>query len=300
MKGRIDDAERLAALLEGRVTDGERAALLAELARSDDGLEILGDAAAVTRELEEEDRAAGVLPIRAPRPGARPRLSARTGALLAAGIAGLLLAPLAWRAGRIPQGSYAMNLSRRVAVAGKGLPPGVGSAPRTSVRGADDGLSPGARAVRLGARQVDLHLARIAGDAAAAGAASRDAARLLHAVAGAGTAAAVYERAAAPAGEAVADRDLEAADANAERLAGTAAVRLGAWCEAARFAATRRDAAFFRDTRREVAELAATRGLPSGAGPALGDLRTVLDGGGPVDWAGLRTRLDVLLGAAGG
>src|SRR5688572_3407035 len=47
------DPERLAALLDGRLSDDEREALLADLARSEDAMEALGDAAAVLRELEQ-------------------------------------------------------------------------------------------------------------------------------------------------------------------------------------------------------------------------------------------------------
>jgi hypothetical protein len=48
------DPERLAALLDGRLASAERDRLLTELAASDEGLEVLGDAAMVFAQLERE------------------------------------------------------------------------------------------------------------------------------------------------------------------------------------------------------------------------------------------------------
>ena len=58
------DPERIARLLDGQLGEREREALLAELAASDDGLELLGDAAALLREMED----AGDLPADPPVP----------------------------------------------------------------------------------------------------------------------------------------------------------------------------------------------------------------------------------------
>jgi hypothetical protein len=55
-----DMAQRIAALLDGRLTRTETLALLREvLDAPDDALAVLGHAGAVTRELEQEDRAQG-------------------------------------------------------------------------------------------------------------------------------------------------------------------------------------------------------------------------------------------------
>jgi hypothetical protein len=115
-------------------------------------------------------------------------------------------------------------------------------------RGGDaDGLSADARAVRVGARLVDLELQVAAGDSAAAQTA-RDVAALLAPVPGSGPATTIYADVAARAG-AVPDtlRALLAGGwREATALVPHEAALRGAWLETARVAAVRHDTAFFR------------------------------------------------------
>ncbi len=54
--------ERIAMMLDGRLTEAERSELLRGLSVDDEELEVLVDAACVTRDLENEDRASARSP----------------------------------------------------------------------------------------------------------------------------------------------------------------------------------------------------------------------------------------------
>jgi hypothetical protein len=249
----MDDAdpERLAALLDGRLSGAERDALLARLAADDEDLALFAEAAAVQRELEEADEAAavpGVLPLRRPAARAARGLDRRWLAA-AAVVAGLALLPMAWRA---TQGGAVREPAQAVAMMedqAAGLPPGWDVRPWSGTRGdgnpADDALS-----VQLGAFMVDLELAVRARNAEATRLLAQRIGLMLSAANTSGTVAAsqfnaLAERAGADPAEllpVLEDASELAADAlDRDRYA------LGAWAEAARFAADRRDAAFFRD-----------------------------------------------------
>lgn len=246
--------ERLAALLDGRLRGAERDALLARLAGSDEDLAAFADAAVVQRELEAEDEAAGtpgVLPLRRPEQALR-RMDRRWLAI-AAVVAAAALAPFAWRAsqpGAVTEPAQAVALLQTPL---GGLPAGWLDAPAWAVtRGAGGVADDGGTAARLGAYVVDLELAIRARDADATALLARRAAQMLTEASTAGTLAARHftalaDRAGAPAAEllpVLADGSDAAAQAgDADRFA------LGAWAEAARLAAARRDAEFFRDGR---------------------------------------------------
>lgn len=338
LNGSQIDPERLGALLEGQVTGRERAELLARMAAHDESLEIFADALAVTDELEREDaqridaehpvnasaetseqasavapeevRAipvatapamaedARVIPFRAPERRrawlAGPRLA------LAATVAAVAIGVTAWGLSRRgadsgDPGRYAASLAR------PGLPAGWDAAPWTAVRAPDATLDPRTRAVRLGARLTDLQAAAEAGDAVGTGQAAADVRVLLDPLPAAGPAVAIYREVEGRAGESADALEpvLARGRQSAARLAGEEAVALGAWAEAARLAAARRDAAFFRARATRDALDRATRidGLPTPAREALGRLRASSD---PPDWAVLQRDATALLAAAGG
>ncbi|CAA9372805.1 MAG: hypothetical protein AVDCRST_MAG89-4737, partial [uncultured Gemmatimonadetes bacterium] len=119
-----DEAERLAALLDGRLDADAHAEVLSRLATDDEALADYAEAAAVTRALEEEDAAAGVTPLRPAARVASPFSGARRWGAIAAVVAAVALAPLAWNrmqpAGLQEPGA----LAERLATNGTALPAG--------------------------------------------------------------------------------------------------------------------------------------------------------------------------------
>jgi hypothetical protein len=305
------DPERLAALLDGRVDADERARLVARLAASSDDAAVFADALAVTVELQAEDAAAArgaagegddgqgaaVIPLRPARrrwPGVPRRWLA-----LAAAATVVALVPLAWSARKSPPAgveTYAALLR------GGGLPAGWNARPWPATRADADPLTPGARGARIGARLVDLRLAVRARDPAAKRLAA-EVAGLLEALPASGPATAVYrevERRAGGPPEAL-EPLLERGERAASRLAGGEAVALGAWAEAARLAAARRDAAFFRAraSRDALRRAAVDAALPAPARAAARRVDAALRAEGATDWPALGGDLDQLLGALG-
>lgn len=262
------DAERLAALLDGRLDAREREQVMRELAESDDGRAVLADAAAIARELEQEGGTpampdaprAPVLPFRRPE-ARRSWWSGGRVLLVAAGLAGVALVPRAVT--RVGDGTPA------AAALVVGLPPGaVPPSPWPVLRDAAQTtvMSPRGRAVRLGARMLDVHLLAAARDAGAATAAG-DVERLLLANPPL-TGAPIDLYRAMAAGSPVDAARLDASWETIADLAGEEDVRYGAWLEAARVSALRRDVAFFarRESRAmlERAELAVVRSAVDG------------------------------------
>lgn len=329
LNGSQIDPERLGALLDRRLTGRERAELLAQLAAGE-GLEVFADALAVTDELEREDaqridaarpvdasvatpedarvipvatapamaEEARVIPFRAPERRrawlAGPRLA------LAATVAAVAIGVTAWGLSR--RGADSDDPGRYAAILARpGLPAGWDAAPWTAVRAPDATLDPRTRAVRLGARLTDLQAAVEARDAAGTGQAAADVRVLMDPLPAAGPVVAIYREVEGRAGEPA--EALEPALArgrqSAARLAGEEAVALGAWAEAARLAAARHDAAFFRARATRDALDRATRvdGLPTAAREALDRLRASSD---PPDWTALQRDATTLLAAAGG
>lgn len=280
------DPERLAALLDGRLDERERAEVLARLAASEEDFEAYVDAIAVTRELEAGDEAEGVTPLRPPgrrwwqRPGGH-------WLAIAAVLAGIALAPWLWTRASGPDlrdpGRYVALLEAE----GAGLPAGWDRTPWAVTRGPGDPLTPEARAVRLGVRLTELELAARAGDPAAAALAGEIVA-LLEEVRGAGPVAAIYGEVRRRAGEPAETLKplLEQGRKAVAQVAGEEMVALGAWAEAARVAAARRDAEFFR-SRESREMLGRAGGLPGVGEPAraaVGRIRAALEGGGAMDW----------------
>lgn len=302
------DAERLAALLDGRLDEGERAEVLARLAASDEDFGAFVDALEVTRELEAEDAGAGdsgaggVTPLR---PRAERRWWGRPGGhwlALAAGLAGVVLLPVLWMQTRGPDrddpGRFAALLRDR----GAGLPAEWDRSPWGTTRGPGDPLTPEARAVRLGARLTELEVAVAAGDPAAAEISGQVVA-LLDGVPGAAAAAEIYRRVGERAGDSPGDL-LPLLKAGWKAVGGLMEdeelFELGAWAQAGRIAAARRDAGFF-ESRTTRAALDGVLPLPALEEPARAAVERIQSSlrEDTLDWSALQLDLTELLRVAG-
>lgn len=296
----LTQAERIAALLDGRLDERERARLLAELGASDDDLEILVNSASITRELEDEDRAAGAVPITVPRareaaPGRvwwrRPSVMA--GAAAAAVL--LAIAPLVLRRGS-SDAAFASPVAD-LANPRAGLPANW-SLPWAETRGEGVRLGSRATSVRFGALATDMELAALSGDPAGFDSAAASAATLLREN-GEPLFSGTYRR--------LSENELPRIDSLRHLHAETAAglrvemVELGAWAEAARVAAKLRDAAFFRSelSRRFVHDAVPAAQNSEDVAAALRAVRNAVSRGAVPDWPRLEPALAELLRSAG-
>jgi hypothetical protein len=290
------DWERMALQIEGRLPDG--AGYLDGL--SDEDLAIFADAAAATRELEAED--AGVLPLR--RPARRSPWLDRRWMAAAAVIAAIALVPLATRGMR---GGAVRGPSEAVAMLDQpaaGLPAGYDERPWGTTRGGrptgTDERADNARAARLGAYGVDLELAVRARDAEQTRLLVGRIVSELGEVTGGSSVAGLFtgvaERAGAPPAELLSD--VEEANEAAAGFVDGARYALGAWAEAARFAAMRQDAAFFQSarTRRTLAKAEEVLAEDEQARTALTAIRAASGSDAP-DWARLQEAVNELLRA---
>lgn len=321
------DPQRLAALLDGRLDEEERRATLEQLMASDDGLALYADVAAVLGELDDEAPAAGALattpavprrsepvvdrPARPPETAgatvlpidARPRVrTARRVPWLAiaASIAVLALVPAVWLRARTAEGVPAYVAS--LAAPDAGLPTNWNGTPWPTTRGAGDPLTPEARAIRVGARLADLELLARTRDPRAAETATEIVA-LLEEQPGAGAAAAsiepLHER--LRRGAVVEPGMIAGARVAATAAVGDEAAAVGMWLEAARVAAARRDAEFFRH-RESRAALEGARGsqvVRSVSPEAIVRLEQLLDPDRSLAWDQIQRELTNLLAALG-
>jgi len=265
MSGHESDDERLAAFLDGRMDTRRREEMLAHLTGSEEDRAVLAATAAILRQLEEADvpgregvpaageepgdTAGGVVPLAARRRRRAPFLG---WVALAAVLVGVAL--ITGRALR-PRASIAdepVRLAARLEHGAQGLPTGwTERRPWGSARGDDSGgtPSPGERwatAVRAGAMLVDLSVAVEARDAAATRVLAVQLAARFDPQGGRGGALRGIADGAGESPERLRPLIGEATERIARRL-DPDALRLGAWTEAARLAAARQDAGFFRD-----------------------------------------------------
>ena len=294
MNGPGMDPQRMAALLENRLDARERAELIAQIAGSEGDFEVLAEAAATLAELRADEVPAEVAPVSAPgviplRPRAPAWRRPVVGVALAAGLAGAALVPWALSRGGTPgsAGEVAALLSAPEA----GLPGRWNPSPWTATRTSGEAMSRDGRAARIGARMVDLEVAVRAGDAAGADTIAAAVERLLSPVTAGGAAARSVRIAAESAGRGrpeVYGPLLRRAHEDV-LLAGERAVTRGAWAEAARLAAERRDADFFRasDSRRVLSGMAEDGSLRPAAREAAERIRTSLDGAA-LEWTSLQ------------
>jgi hypothetical protein len=309
---RSNDDERLAALLDGKLDEGQREELLAQLMTSGEDYDVFADTAAVLRELEAQDAAAGGLaagaasapvpPAALPpslRPGApRWRRASRWAVLAAVVVVIALAATLGGRRG-LPSTADPVRLAARLENPGQGLPPGwqpLGSSPR----GGAETRERNARAVRAGALLVDLAVAVRAGDAPNTRLLAERLRSRYDRGAGPGSPFGQLSRRAGAPADSLEPLVSRATDRLGDLL-GRDYLRLGAWTEAARLATKVRDEEFFRgaDAVPRGAERL-TAGNPAAA-QALQRVKVALPRDGPPRWDALRPALDSLqAGLAGG
>jgi hypothetical protein len=294
--------ERIAALLDGKLGEQERAALLAELGLSRDELEILLNSAATLSELEEEDRAAGVIPITAhrltethapkrerPPVWRRPAvLSAAAAAVLAIG-GGLVLTR--------ERGASPTRAVAELSDPGRGLPNTVPS-PFSANRG--NGQMSGRRqSVRYGALAADLEIAAIGNNLERFHALADSISELL---AETGDRVALSDYAELAERPTIPPRDLiERLQAETAGTMDRELVAFGNWLEAARVAAFYGDQRFFR-SRISTRYLhgSAMPGQPTRAAQtALQRARAAIRKEGGPDWKALNDALSGLLAEAG-
>jgi hypothetical protein len=270
------DTETIAALLAKRLGEPERAAALEQLASSGDDFRLFIEAAAVLRQIEEEEGAEGdspaaaahaadagpergeadasgaeASPVASPLPAppsaaARWRRRSRAGwiapVLLGAAAAIVLLVVL-----RRPSGPS--GLAAPIALlSAPGLPSGTTEHhPWSRTLGTEGALTPTARAARAGALHTELALALRARDVTAAARVVAQIEAVLGGVSLAAPTAEVYRRAARAAAN---DPErsvalLAEAGEGAAALLGQDWMEAGAWSEAGRIAAATHDADFF-------------------------------------------------------
>ncbi|HEY0153709.1 MAG TPA: hypothetical protein VGB92_16995 [Longimicrobium sp.] len=310
----MKNAERLAALLDGRLDSHQRDELLTEIAASEDDFGAYADAVAITAELE--GAAPEVTPINAVRevtpilvapevtptevaPGVKPIHAAplrRRGLAprwlaIAAVLAGIALAPWLWT-------RFAADRGDLVTVEANALPSGWDASPWGATRGAGDPLTPEARAVRLGARLVDVELAVRGRDPATAQLAT-ETAMLLEGIPGAVPAASIYREVARRAGEPAERLDplLDRGREVVPQIAGEEGVKLGAWFESARIAAAARDDGFFASqaTRSQLERMARDSSLDPSARDGVERIRAATVSSGDADWRSVQREATALL-----
>jgi hypothetical protein len=314
---RESDDERLAAFLDGRMDARRREEMLVHLAESDEDRAVAIAAAAILRQLEEESAAGPeeaaaeqeredtpviLLDTHRARPVAearRRRAPAGRWLAVAAVLAGVALTGRALTT-RGSVGDEPVLLAGRLEHGAQGLPAGwTERRPWTSARGEGAGgaSSPGERSAssaRAGAMLVDLSVAVQARDAAATRVLAAQIAARFDPQGGRSGALRDIAEGAGKSPEQLHPLIGEATERIAGRLDADA-LRLGAWTEAARLAAARRDARFFRDpaTRRTLDDAGR---LTQADPPAHGALQKVrlLSAGDPPRWDALAPALDAL------
>ena len=290
------DLERLAALLEGRVDEKERAELVARLAASPEARAVLADAAAIIGEVP----ASLATPSGSTRSGRlRGRLPFSTRWMaLAAGVVIVVGTSVVYRAAKtrpIDAAGYATMLSDR----SSGLPASFDTRPWGATRSSTQPVTDNGRAYRLGARLTDLELAVPRRDSQVAPLA-QDAASLLVDVPVAGGAARAFRDLATAASTPNAALEPLLGNARAELTSlgdiDQERLRYGAWLEAARVAAARRDTAFFRrrETRQTLEGLARLSEETSEARLMVTAVEATINRTS-VDWSMLTSRLQLLL-----
>jgi hypothetical protein len=306
VKEPIHDDERLSALLAGRLEGPERAELLAHLSTADEDYEVFANAAAILREMDEEDAEAEEAGVQAGDPPPHrevlppsvtkstrgwPRRTPRWIAISAVLVGLVVLGTLVTR-GRT-SAADPMILAASLENPRAGLlegsrenPWGADRGPGTSENAAQAGVYLLRLAVAVQAEDADLTVlwALKTRDSFAGG---RSEALQQ-----------IITRAGQPSEEVA--PYVEQATKRVEDLTGYPDyLRVGAWAEAARRAAGGQDEAFFatthtRKTLRRAERI--TRDNPA-AQTALEGIRAALPPDAPGDWTALGTNLDNLLKA---
>ncbi|HEX5439200.1 MAG TPA: hypothetical protein VFW98_18750 [Gemmatimonadaceae bacterium] len=299
------DARFLAALLDGRLSQDDRDEVLRRVAASPESFEALVEAVAIVRDVEGyTPRTSPVTPATtSPRRRWRSKSAVRWLSVAGAVAAAAVLLLIVQRSRRPSEGS-AQRLAALLVSQGAVAPAGFDATPWAARRGSGGTLSTRARAVRLGARAVDLELAVHAQSTTAASIASAMA-HELDAVPAASPVTTLYRNITRlAASDARATRvQLTSAEGSTARLVGTDAFEFGGWLQSARIAAAGRDRNFFAsDVSGDAIRGARDRQLiDSTTHAALTQLRASAAVGDGADWGALAARLtDILRALAGG
>lgn len=298
-----NDVERLSALLEGRVTGPEREALLAHISASEDDYELFTGTARVLRALEEEDaRAAAAAPpadedvIPLPPAGSGTRPFVRWLAL-AAVVAGVVLISTWALRGRTPAGADPVRLAAVADPARRGLPEDWVNQRPWADRGDGPSGDDQARAAQAGVMILDLAVAVRTRDSVTTRILARQASRRFEEGVGGATPLLEIARRAGEPPEVLEELLDRAADRLADNL-DSGFLQIGAWTEAARLAAAKRQEPFFRDrANREMLRLAErlTRS-DDAAHDAVAQVRAAIPAQGEPAWPALEGALEELLG----
>lgn len=282
------DAERLAALLDKRLDASERKELLEELNGSPELREVLTDAASALREIEAQSSASDTDREVSRTFALRRKVRLHPQWLAAAAVLTLAVGVIVLQSRRAAPnddtGSILALLASDTTEHDVDITP-----PWPATRGAEAALSRDQRATRLGALAVDLEVAVAARDTNARLFALQTAA-LLESVPAGGPVAQMYRGLVQTevAGGPVAPSVLRDARLASAEIAGRRAYALGAWLEAARTAARRRDAAFFSSaTTRRMLELARTAPLSPQVAKELAHQASTIAASSIANWAAL-------------
>ena len=282
------DAERIAALLDGRVSGEERAALLERLAQSEETMELLGDAAAIVHELDPR-----VSENQAPvDPRTRWRQQGWRLAAAAAVVAAVSI-PLWMRSrpsalgGNDALALLSVPINRPATAVGE---------PWRALRGDPESVTPKGRAVRVGARTIDLEASLRTKDRATDSALLSDLSAVLANIPASAPLVTSLRVITEDTSTDRAIRVVELRNALGSFL-GREWVATGAFLEAARIAATLHDSAFFGSARSRSMMERVTRSVELDSAARQAARRALAIGWDkpPVDWVALQRELTVLL-----
>ena len=291
--------DRLAAFLDGRLTEQERAEIVSQLSRSPADAGLLADTAAVLQEVDvhEFTPSTGTRRVREP---AAPTAWGSKRRWIGVAAAIVVVAGASWFVMQRTTTDDA-GPARYVAMlaTSERLPAGWNGQPWSATRSTTDGpMSSRARAVRLGARLVDLQVAANTADSVVATIAS-DIARLLSAMPAAAVISNRYSEISRRAGESSASLQpaLDEAGSAVRLAAGADDVDLGSWLEAGRLAAIRGDASYFSSTwsRRHFDRLATAADLPAETKTTAERVRSTVVSRSPA-WSRVNADLTTVLG----
>ena len=303
MKEPRHDDERLSALLAGRLEGPERDELLAHLSTADEDYEVFANAAAILREMDEEDAAAEEAGVQAadPPPHREVLPPSRTksafgwrtprGIVIPAVLVGLVVLGIFVFRGRTPAADP-MILAASLENPRAGLPAGSPESPWGPVRG-DERSS---NAARAGVFLLRLAVAIQRGDADSTEHWATQTWQRFDPQ-GQRTWRQIITRAGEPPEELA--PYVKQATERLEELTDPDYLRLGAWTEAARLAVAAQDTAFFAsdDTRATLEHAERMLREDLAAHSALEGVRAALSENRPPDWRALQTNLDALLRA---
>ena len=283
------DAERIAALLDGRLSGEERAALLEHLAQSKETMELLSDAAAIVHELDPKvENQEDVVEPRPPWQQRGWQLAAAAAVIATVSIPFWVRSRASALGGNDALAMLSVPIDRPATAVVE---------PWRALRGDPESITPKGRAVRVGARTIDLEASLRTGDRPTDSALLNDLSGVLANIPASAplvTSLRVITEDTSTSDRAT--RIVELRNALGSFL-GSEWVATGAFIEAARIAATLQDSAFFASSRSRSMMERVTRSVELDSAARQAARRALAIGWDktPVDWAALQRELTVLL-----